>query len=207
MDDKNCDDILDCIVKFTPKKFVYDIKKNERFVAETLKKYFVTKYGNVDYKEVKKDPPDIFLNVDGSCIPVEITDLDENSLNGRKTVDRGYLTFIKNLRENFGALIPDDRVVFIHFYHFNNKVSTIDKKFRKYLKFLIENNKLLINTRFENHIGEVYFKIIVQETLGGNQKIRDSLLQSACFLKNQETFLKLIRFYSNLICMKKQKRS
>ncbi len=67
------------------------LKGSEQFVAEVLIKHF----GLSAYHEVKSDPPDIIINMTGQNISVEISDLDENSLQGRRTTDYGFIAFIK----------------------------------------------------------------------------------------------------------------
>lgn len=131
------------------------LKGNEAIVAEALKIHL----GVSSYDEVANDPPDIIVNISGQDVSIEITDLDENSLQGRRTIDAGYITFINNLNKKFGTLVPKELRLFISFYHFNNKVSQIDKKFRRYLKELLSSNKITICSQLEDCIGEICFKI------------------------------------------------
>lgn len=144
------------------------LKGKEEFVGETLQKFYISKYGKASYKE-GGDPPDIYLNLDGKDIPVEISELDENSLQGRKTVDRGYLTYIDNLDKILKLSIPKEIRIFISFYHYNNKVSKINKKFKKYLEKLI--NNIQIGEEFEDCIDEVCFKIKILKSKGDCRKI------------------------------------
>lgn len=50
-------------------------------------------------------------------ISIEITNLDENSLQGRRTNDSGYIAFINNLNKDMGKLIPNGLRMLISFYH------------------------------------------------------------------------------------------
>lgn len=145
------------------------LKGKEIFVAEKLKDYFSNGFKNISYRE-GDDPPDIYLQFDMKEIPVEITELDENSVNNRKTVDFGYLKFIDNLDEEIGSLVPNDKRIFISFYHFNNKVSKINKKFKKYIKNLLS-NRVEINDEFEDCLGDVCFKVKILKSNNGCRKI------------------------------------
>jgi len=143
------------------------LKGNETIVAEVLKIHL----GASSYDEVEKDPPDIIMNISGQNISIEITDLDENSLQGRRTIDTGYISFINNLNKDLGILVSKELRICINFYHFNNKVSQIDKKFRKYLKELLSNNKIKIGSEFEDCIGEICFKVKILKANSGCKKI------------------------------------
>jgi hypothetical protein len=143
------------------------LKRNEKIVAEVLKKHF----GVSSYDEVDNDPPDIIMNIANQNVSIEITDLDENSLQGRRTNDSGYIAFINNLNKDMGNLIPKGKRLFISFYHFNNKVSQIDKKFRKYLKELLASNEIKIGSDFEDCIGDICFKIKILKSMDGCKTI------------------------------------
>ena len=143
------------------------LKGNETIVAEALKKHFDVS----SYDEVDNDPPDIVMTIANQNVSIEITDLDENSLQGRRTNDSGYIAFINNLNEDMGNLIPEGMRIFISFYHFNNKVSQIDKKFRKYLKKLLSANRIKIDSNFEDCIGNICFKIKTLKSKDGCKTI------------------------------------
>ena len=143
------------------------LKGSEKFVAEALKKYF----GVSSYSEVQDDPPDIIMNISGQNVSIEITDLDENSLQGRRTNDSGYNAFINNLNKDMGSLVPKEVRIFIRFCHFNNKVSKIDRKFRKYLKGLLDTNRIKIGSEYEDCIGDICFKIKALKFSNNNKKI------------------------------------
>ena len=137
-----------------------DLKGTEKFVAENLKLHFSKLFTNVSFEE-GDDPPDIYLNVDRQKIAVEITDIDQNVLKNRKTIDYGYLNFIDNIDKEFGHLVDKDKKIFIFFYHDYVKVSTISKKFKKYFSNLLKSNALVIGNDIEDAINEVNFKISI----------------------------------------------
>lgn len=136
-----------------------ELKGSERLVAESLKAFFLKREGTtVDYRE-GEDPPDIYFNVDEKSIGVEVTDIDENRVNGRRTVDAGYLTFIGNLKMEFKESLPDGKYMNIIFCHYYNKVSAISRKFKKYFIHLLENEIAQGEISFEDTINGVTFKI------------------------------------------------
>ncbi len=138
-----------------------ELKGTEKFVAESLQSYFLKKTSDVSFEE-GDDPPDIYLNIDGKKISVEITDIDQNVLKNRKTIDYGYLKFIVNLNKELGSFV-DDKKLLIFFYHNYEKVSTISKRFKKYLKSIIEKNEYETGSHIENNINGVGFKISILE--------------------------------------------
>lgn len=107
-------------------------KGNEEFVANSIQAYFKEQFEDVCFEKPKPDPPDIYLNIDDKKIAVEITDIDQNVLKNRKTIDYGYLSFIKKIDKELGHLIHDDKKILLFFYHDYTKVSTISKRFKKY---------------------------------------------------------------------------
>ncbi len=137
-----------------------NLKGTEKFVAESLQSYFSKLFHTVDFEE-GDDPPDIYLKIDDKEIGVEITDIDQNVLKNRKTIDYGYLNFIDNIDKEFGHLIDADKKILLFFHHDYTKVSTISKKFKKYLKSLIDINELKINNSIEDNINDVSFKISI----------------------------------------------
>ena len=147
------------------------LKGTEQFVAESLQSYFSKSFENV-FVEEGNDPPDIYLTINDRRIPIEITDIDQNVLKGRRTIDGGYLKFIVNLDNEFGPLIDKDQKLMLSFYHNYIKVSTISKKFKMHLKSLIEGNKLKTDTNIEGCINDVNFKIsVVSMPTNGKRKI------------------------------------
>jgi hypothetical protein len=134
------------------------LKGTEKVVAENLKFYFAKENCSAFFEE-GDDPPDIYLNIDGKKISVEITDIDQNVLKSRKTIDYGYLKFIENLDKELGHLIEGDKKISLIFYHNYHKVSAISKKLKKYLKSIIEENKYETNSNIEDIINGVSFKI------------------------------------------------
>ena len=147
-----------------------ELKGTEKFVAESLQSYFSKKASVASFAE-GDDPPDIYLNIDGKKISVEITDIDQNVLKNRKTIDYGYLKFIVNLNKEFESSVNDKKLL-IFFYHNYEKVSTISRKFQKYLKSIIEKNEHEIGSHIEDNINSVGFKIsILEMPENGNKRI------------------------------------
>lgn len=134
------------------------LKGNEKFVAESLTKYFNKTHTKVDFRE-GEDPPDIYLNMDGEEIAIEITDLSENVLKNRKNLDTSYLNFINNLDKEFSALVPSNIKIHILFFHHYKNVSRISNDFKTYFKQLLSLNDLTFGTCIEDSIKTVNFKI------------------------------------------------
>ncbi|MGJ0336121.1 hypothetical protein [Aliarcobacter cryaerophilus] len=80
-------------------------KGNEKFVAESLQSYFEQHFEKVSFEEQESDPPDIYLHIGNKHYAVEITDIDQNVLKNRKTIDFGYLKFIDNLEKEFNHIV------------------------------------------------------------------------------------------------------
>ncbi len=75
---------------------MHTLNEIEMYVANSLKNYFKdTTY------QLGEDPPDIYLHINGKKIAVEITQLDKNVINNERTINAGYLKFIKNLQKDF----------------------------------------------------------------------------------------------------------
>ena len=152
------------------------LKGTEKFVAESLQSYFSKTSNSVNFEE-GDDPPDIYLKIDDKKIAVEITDIDQNVLKNRKTIDYGYLNFIDNIDKEFGDLIGADKKILLFFHHDYAKVSTISKIFKKYLKSLIDADELKIDDSIENNINDVSFKIsILPMPKNGTRKIVGSAM-------------------------------
>jgi hypothetical protein len=152
------------------------LKGTEKFVAESLQSHFEKTSVNVSYED-GSDPPDIYLKINGKKVAVEITDIDQNVLKNRKTIDYGYLKLIDNMDKEFGHLIDNDKKILLFFHHYYVKVSTISKKFKKYLKTLINTNRLKINDSIEDNINDVSFKIsILPMPKGARRKIVGSAM-------------------------------
>jgi|VirMetMinimDraft_7_1064189.scaffolds.fasta_scaffold12922_1 hypothetical protein len=135
-----------------------NLKGTEKKVAESLVSHFSKSNRSVSFEE-GNDPPDIYLNIDGKKISVEITDIDQNVLKNRKTVDYGYLKFIVNLDKELGSLITGDKKLFLMFYHSYHKVSAIKKVFKNCLKSIIEEKRYETSGSIEGDINGVNFKI------------------------------------------------
>lgn len=145
------------------------LKGTEKFVAESLQSYFAKQSDSVCF-EAGNDPPDIYLKIDERKIAVEITDIDQNVIKDKKTIDYGYLKFIDNINIELGHLIDNDKKLSLFFYHNYAKVSSISKKFKKYLKYLLEQNNLKIDSHIEDNIENVSFKIAILEMPKNSKK-------------------------------------
>lgn len=62
------------------------LKGTEQFVSESLQAYFSKSFDKV-FVEEGNDPPDIYLTINARRIAIEITDIDQNVLKGRRTID------------------------------------------------------------------------------------------------------------------------
>jgi hypothetical protein len=152
------------------------LKGTEQFVAESLQTYFSKSFEKVDIEE-GNDPPDIYLTINGGRIAIEITDIDQNVLKDRRTIDNGYLKFIDNLDKEFGSLVDKDKKLILFFHHNYVKVSAINKKFKRYLKSLIAKNGLKIGADIEDYIDDVSFKIsVVSMSTNGKRKIAGAVM-------------------------------
>ena len=141
------------------------LKGTEEFVANSLQKYFQSKLGikGIDYRE-GEDPPDIYLTIIDKEIPVEITNIDENTINRRTNIDNGFFSFIDNLDTQFKLNIPKGIMIDITFYHNSKTVNKIDKPFRKVIKSFINGNYICIENTIENSIDGIGYKIETIET-------------------------------------------
>lgn len=133
------------------------LKGSEELVSEALKEYFLNMgYTKVSY-DIGDDPPDIYLNLCSEKIAVEITDIDENRLNVRRTITMGYVGFIKKLDLTFKNNIPKNKSIIIDFFHNYKKVNVINKPFITYLRKVLGTNK--ITPIIEDNINGVDFRI------------------------------------------------
>ena len=142
------------------------LKGTEEFVANSLLKYFnkKLKIESVSFTE-GQDPPDIYLNIDKKKIPVEITDIDENTINRRTNIDYGFLKFIHNLDKQFKSNIPKSTIIDITFYHNNKTVKKFDKPFRQFLSTLIKDDYFVISSTIEGDIANIGYKIEIKTSL------------------------------------------
>lgn len=138
-----------------------ELKGSEKFVADSLKLYFKNKGSKVSYQD-GGDPPDVYFDIDSQKTSVEITNIDENRLNDRRTLNMGYLKFIKNLNKDFASKLNSKKSILIFFFHHYKKVSNISKDFKKIFKQVI--NSDLVSTTIEDNIKGVNFKIIIFDT-------------------------------------------
>jgi len=153
------------------------LRDNENFVAESLQTYFKKLNKNV-YFEKGEDPPDVCFYIDDTKVSVEITDLDENNLNSRRTVESGYLSFFTKINKEFESLIDERVQLHILFDHGYNKIKIIDKEFRKYLRYLIKNNKFQIGDNIKDGIDNVNFSISISKISKDGKKIVGGIIPS-----------------------------
>jgi len=152
------------------------LKGKELFVAESLKKYYIKEYTMVSYRE-GEDPPDIYLSFDDNEVAIEITELDTNVLNNRKTLDMGYIQFIDSLNTSHKKHLPDSVGLLINFYHNNTKISKIKKDFLKVLSTFINEHAMNIGHKVESSIRKVNFTIEVLKTNNGKSGFAGSVGQ------------------------------
>ena len=173
------------------------LKGTEEFVAESLQSYFSKSFTNVSFEE-GDDPPDIYLNINGKKIAVEITDIDQNVLKSRKTIDYGYLKLIDNMDKEFRNLVDDDKKILLFFYHGYVKVSTISKKFKRYFSDLLKSTTLKIGTTIEDAINEVSFKIsILHMPEKGTRKIVGSAMPFGGKVKKSRNITDILEIISD----------
>ncbi len=153
------------------------LKGSENFVAESLQAYFKKLNKHVCFEE-GEDPPDIYLYINNTKVSIEITNLEENSLTDRRTIDSGYLSFFNKLNTEFQFLISEGVQFHILFEHNFNKVKKIDKEFKKYLRQIIKNNECKIGVKIENSIDDVYFSISISEISKDEKKIVGAITPS-----------------------------
>jgi len=144
------------------------LKGREKFVADRLVAYYKNQGKVVDYKE-GEDPPDIDLNIDQDEVAVEITELDTNVLNDRKTIDTGYLQFIDSLNQIHMNQLPTGIGIAISFYHNNVKIGKIKKEFIKKLLEFITVEPLVVDMEEESSIGRVSCKMTVIKAKKGKR--------------------------------------
>ncbi|MCF6244503.1 MAG: hypothetical protein L3J43_05650 [Sulfurovum sp.] len=153
------------------------LKGSEYFVAESLQNYFETLNKNVSFEE-GEDPPDVYFFIDDIKIAIEITDLDENCLHERRTIDSGYLSFFNKMNEEFESLINEGIHLHIFFEHNYHKVKIINNKFKKYLKELIKDNRLKVGTNIEDSIDKVKFSIKISKIAKDEKRIEGAIMPS-----------------------------
>jgi len=136
-----------------------NLKDTEKFAVDAIKQYFKKKNKKVLITK-GEDPPDIYLELDNQKIAIEITELNENSLNKRETIDMGYIKFIDKLDKKFSKNIIDKKI-HINFYHNYTEVKYIQKKFIKFFEDLVKNNKLQISEKISDFIESVYVEIYI----------------------------------------------
>ena len=153
------------------------LKGSEIFVAESLQTYF-KKLDKHVYFEEGEDPPDIYFYINNRKVSIEVTNLDENSLTDRRTIDSGYLSFFNKINTEFESLISEGVQFHIIFEHNFNKVKKIDKEFKKYLKQIIKNNEFKMGVNIEDSIDDIKFSISISEISKGETKIVGAITPS-----------------------------
>lgn len=160
------------------KKKGLTLKGSEPFVTKSLQNYFTNVNKDV-YFEEGEDPPDIYFYINGTKISIEITNLDENSLTDRKTIDSGYLSFFNRLNSEFDSLINEGVQFHISFEHNFSKVKNIHREFVNYLKHIIKKNEFMIGMKIKDSIADVKFSISISETSKDEKKIVGAVISSA----------------------------
>lgn len=106
------------------------MNKDEIIVSDALVMHYLNKgYKSVTYSEPSQDPPDIILKIDQNSYPVEITKVDENSINSRTTFAHSYGAFIKQVIAKKQSEVPENVSYFISVRHSGTKIRKIRKKF------------------------------------------------------------------------------
>jgi hypothetical protein len=114
------------------------MKKDEIVVSDALVIHFLSKgHKSVSYSEPLQDPPDVILKVDQSCYPIEITKIDENSINRRTNFACSYEVFIKNLIVEKQSEIPKNIRYVINVRHSSTKVGKIRRKFIRFFETIV----------------------------------------------------------------------
>ncbi|WP_345888398.1 hypothetical protein [Shewanella algae] len=109
------------------------MRDEEVFAAKSIKTYHENNGSDiVTYSEPLQDPPDILMNLDGSSMGIEVTKVDENSLNNRTAYFRGYDAFIRSVIEEYREQIPDNVSYFVTIAHSSTPVGKIRKNFKKF---------------------------------------------------------------------------
>ena len=153
------------------------LKGSESFVVESLQTHFQKLNKNV-YCEEGEDPPDIYFYIDDKKVSIEITNLDENSLTGRRTIDSGYLDFFNKINVEFESLINEGVQFHILFEHNYNKVKIINGEFKRYLKLIIKNNEFKIGDKIKDSIDNVNFSISISEIAKDEKRIVGAIAPS-----------------------------
>lgn len=120
------------------------LSKKEIFDADIISNHYAGKYLEGE------DPPDIYLELNGGSVAVELTELNENLQDNRKSINMAYQGLISSLD------IPDFKLYKVTIYHANIK---LNKKRRKeiinFLKMAVNNDKKCIDG--------IFVKLIIEE--------------------------------------------
>jgi hypothetical protein len=109
------------------------MQKDEIFVSDALVTHYLNNgHKSVTYSEPSQDPPDVILNIDQDSYPVEITKIDENSINRRTNLAHSYGAFIKQVIAKKQSEVPKNVSYYISVRHSGTKVGKIRKKFIRF---------------------------------------------------------------------------
>jgi len=112
------------------------MNKNEIFVSQSLVEFLKKRQKIVSYSE-GEDPPDIYVECGQHKTPVEISIIDENSLNNRNTVAMGYSAQVRQLNDEFSNTQTDGIKIIISIYHGGVKAGRIKKELKKFINKII----------------------------------------------------------------------
>ncbi len=143
--------------------------KKEIFVAQSLVDFFKNSHSNVSYK-VGENPPDIYLQFQSKEIPVEISTLDENTLNNRTTLAMGYFALVKEINKQVSGIRSEGLRIIVSIYHGKTKAGRIKKQLIKFIYEII-NSKETITNRYETKIKDVVCKATKYKNDSGRIKV------------------------------------
>ena len=112
--------------------------KDEVVVSDALVTHYLNNgHKSVTYSEPPQDPPDVILNIDQVSYSVEITKVDENSINRRTNLAHSYHGFIKEVIAQKQSVLPKNISYFISVRHSGIKVGKIRKKFIRFFEQMV----------------------------------------------------------------------
>jgi hypothetical protein len=120
------------------------LSNKEIFDSDIVSNHYAGKYLEGE------DPPDIYLDLNGCSIAVELTELNENLQDNRKSINMAYQGLISNLD------IPDFKLYKVTIYHANIK---LNKKRRKEIINFLKTAK----NSDTKCIDGIFVKLIIEE--------------------------------------------
>lgn len=120
------------------------LSKKEIFDADIISNHYSGKYFEGE------DPPDIYLEFNGGRVGIELTELNENLQDNRKSINMAYQGLLSNLD------IPDFKLYKVTIYHANLKLNK--KRRNEIINFL--------TTAFNDDkkcIDGIFVKLIIEE--------------------------------------------